>query len=154
MGIIISPIVLMLINAIKKDGNRFLVWGIAGIPVSIALWMVQIPILLIIGMVMMEADALGRNGMNNWRQLADAKHLMPNPDWCIHTEDWTQDQMDITDRVKTLRCYESDYSTPTMSDYKAIKCETEPDKEIYFCAYEANQQFSEEEIANNKNRFG
>lgn len=154
LGIAVSPIVLMLVNAAKKDGNRFLIWAIVGIPASIGLWIVQIPLMLIIGMAMMEADAAGRNGMNDWKQMADANNLMPNPDWCIHTEAWTQDQMDITDRVKTLRCYETNESTPIKSDYKAIKCETEPDKERYYCNYEANKQFSEEEVIENKRRFG
>jgi hypothetical protein len=154
LGIIVSPLVLMLINAAKKDGNRFMIWGIVGIPALIGLWIVQIPLLFIISMTMMEADASGRNGKNDWKQLADAKTLMPNPDWCIHTEQWTQDQMDITDRVKTLRCYEPEKSTPIKNEYKVIKCETEPDKEIYYCINEANKQFSKEEISENIKRFG
>lgn len=154
LGILVSPMVLMLVNAAKKEGNRFMIWAIVGIPASIGLWIVQLPLMLIIGMAMMEADAAGRNGMNDWKQMADAKNLMPNPDWCIHTEEWTQDQMDITDRVKTLRCYEANKSTPIQSDYRSIKCETEPDKERYYCAYEANRQFSEEEVIENKRRFG
>lgn len=154
LGILVSPMVLMLVNAAKKEGNRFLIWAIVGIPASIGLWIVQLPLMLIIGMAMMEADAAGRNGMNDWKQMADAKNLMPNPDWCIHTEEWTQDQMDITDRVKTLRCYEANKSTPIQSDYRSIKCETEPDKERYYCAYEANRQFSEEKVIENKRRFG
>lgn len=154
LGIIVSPLVLFLVSHIKKDGNRFLVWAIIGLPASIVLWAAQVTVLMIIGMAMMEADALGRNGMKEWRQLTNAKDLMPSPDWCIHTEDWIQDQMDITNRIKTLRCYAFDNSVVTKSNYLSIICETEADKDIYFCKEDASRQFSAEEAAENKKKFG
>lgn len=154
LGIIVSPLVLFLVSHIKKDGNRFLIWAIIGLPASIVLWAAQVTVLMIIGMAMMETDALGRNGMKEWRQLTDAKDLMPSPDWCIHTEDWVQDQMDITNRVKTLRCYAFDNSAATKNNYLSIICETEADKDTYLCKEDDSRQFSAEEAAENKKKFG
>ena len=30
LGVIVSPLVLMLVNASKKEGNRFLIWALSG----------------------------------------------------------------------------------------------------------------------------
>lgn len=38
IGFVISPLVLMLVNAIKRRGNRFLIWGILGVVAAPILW--------------------------------------------------------------------------------------------------------------------
>ena len=38
LGLVLAPLVLMLVNALKKRGNRFLAWGILGIFLAPLCW--------------------------------------------------------------------------------------------------------------------
>ena len=38
LGVLLSPLALMLVNAIKKKGNRFLIWSILGVIAAPILW--------------------------------------------------------------------------------------------------------------------
>ena len=154
LGIIASPLVLMIVNANKKDGNRFLVWFALGVPISIGLWFVQFIALFIISAIMIQIDAEGRNGMRDWRNLEEAQELMKSPDWCIHQETWTQDQLDMIDHVKTLTCYKQDNASEHANDYRKIQCKTEPDQSTFECYILPNSQFTDAEATKNKQRFG
>jgi len=38
LGLVLAPLVLVVVNKIKKEGNRFLVWSILGIIIAPVLW--------------------------------------------------------------------------------------------------------------------
>jgi len=154
LGVIASPLVLMLINASKKDGNRFLVWFLLGIPISVGLWFVQFIALFIISAIMIQIDAEGRNGMHDWRNLEDAQELMNSPDWCVHKETWTQDQLDRIDHVKILTCYKQDRGSTVTNDHERMECKTEPDQSTYDCYMLPNSQFTDKKKTENKQKFG
>ena len=151
LGVIVSPLVLMLINATKKKGNRFLFWFLLGIPISLGLLITQYLLLVFVVLVIAEINAAERNGMPDWSKLENAQELMKNPDWCIHKE------VSITEPVPDVRmftCYSSDLGAPAINSYKVIECKTEPYGDTYHCHRLPNSKFMEKEIIENKKKFG
>jgi len=140
LGVIVSPLVLMLINSLKKKGNRFLIWFLIGIPAAGGLLLFQILILLAT-----PQDPV--NGMNKWKQSNNAQELMSNPDWCIfHNKD---------PATETLKCHKRDWTTSIKNDHKKIECIKFDFREYYDeCNHAVNVQFTDEEISKNKQKYG
>ena len=74
LGVIVSPLVLMLINASKKEGNRFLIWFLLGMPISAGLWFIQAIIISVIGLSTGDLSGSKSNGMETWSEIEEAQH--------------------------------------------------------------------------------
>ena len=153
LGVIVSPFVLMLVNAGKKDGNRFLIWFLLGIPISAGLWFIQIiPVITILAVVYQNSEEwtyspnefLSNNGMEYWQNSIDAKKMMKNPDWCNHEQKFTG-----LDGYEILTCFARDWNTVEKNDHKVIECVKEPELGTlkFVCTEIANKQFTEEQIS-------
>ena len=77
VGVIVSPLVLMLVNAIKKKGNRFLVWGLMGIIAAPLCWVPTIGVATLFGLY--ELVEMEKHGYPNWI-IELEKELIGNPD--------------------------------------------------------------------------
>tara|TARA_B100000073_G_scaffold345990_1_gene356288 strand:- start:1047 stop:1520 length:474 start_codon:yes stop_codon:yes gene_type:complete len=77
LGVIVSPLVLMFINAIKKDGNRFLVWGLIGIISAPICWVPTIGLATLFGLH--QIGQMEKHGYPNW-VLDLEKELIGDPD--------------------------------------------------------------------------
>ena len=152
LGVIVSPLVLMLVNAGKKDGNRFLIWFLLGIPISAGLWFIQIiPVLTILAVVYQNSEEwtyspnefLSNNGMEYWQESVEAQKIMKNPDWCNYTIEWIG-----LDGTEVLTCFSRDWSTNVKNDHKVIRCSmTREFKESEFsCFVKQNQQLNDEQM--------
>ncbi len=148
LGVIASPLVLMFINAIKKDGNSFLIWFLVGIPISAGLWFTQAFVIVTIGTLVEEPrspnENLSNNGMEYWQSSFNAKKMMKNPDWCNHEQKFTG-----FDGYEIHTCFARDWNTVEKNDHKAIECIKEPELGtlIFNCKEIANKQFTEEQMS-------
>ena len=148
LGVIVSPLVLMLINASKKEGNRFLVWALSGIPICTGLWLFQFSLIWVIALAIEDPrkspnDILSNNGMGYWESSINAQKMMKNPDWCNYTILWAG-----LDGAEVLTCFSRDWTTNTKNDHKVIYCGETPNlgDEEFKCRQMPNQQFTEEQM--------
>ena len=152
LGIIVSPLVLILINATKKEGNRFLVWFLLGIPISAGLWFIQIIVISFIGLSTDISESKS-NGMKTWGETAEAQQKMNNPDWCH--EYWAGP---FGDEYKTLNCYQRIHSSKKYNEFRRIECLLDLNPEIYAstvsCKIAPNGYFTDDEVEQNKMRYG
>ena len=148
LGVIVSPLVLMLINASKKEGNRFLIWALSGIPICTGLWLFQFFVILIIGAAIEDQptssnDVLRNNGMGYWENSMNAKMMIPSPDWCNYELKFTG-----FEGYEILTCFARDWNTAEKNDHKVIECVKDPElgKLEFECTELANKQFTEEQM--------
>ena len=152
LGIIVSPLVLILINATKKEGNRFLVWFLLGIPISAGLWFIQ---LLIISFgLSTDISESKSNGMKTWGEIAEAQQKMNNPDWCH--EYW---EGPFGDEYEILSCYQRIHSSQRHNEFRRIDCilnldNPETHASTVSCEIAPNGYFTDDEVEQNKLRYG
>jgi len=148
LGVIVSPLVLMLINANKKEGNRFFIWFAVGVPICAGLWFIQLlaitPIIIALGDPWRSDDYLTHNGMEYWENSPEAKKMMKNPDWCNHNIKWSG-----LDGTHILECFSRDWTTKEKNDHKVIRCEmtSEFQEHEFRCTMKPNRQFTDQQMS-------
>ena len=149
-GVLVSPLVLILINNTKKNGNRYLVWGLIGVPISVILLFIQLIPLLLWAFVQPPSES---NGMSIWAGSQEAKRLMQEPDWCVYTY-----MPGPPDDYSYFYCYKRDMGTLAKNDHQVISCYDEGldgNLDGFFnCSRVSNKQFSTEEMNENKRLYG
>lgn len=146
LGIIASPLALMYINKAKKNGNRFLIWSLVGIPATLSLLIAQFIVLALFAFMQPPSKY---NGMSKWAGSQAAKEAMPEPDWCVYTS-----KPGPPDDISYFECYSRDMSTLAENDHQVIYCYEKELNKRFACRKTQNKQFSSEEMNENKTIYG
>ena len=146
VGVVMSPLVLLLINGIQENGNRYHTWALIGVPVSITLLFIQI---VALAMYVWTQAPSKHNGMSKWAGTQEARVLMQDPDWFDYTH-----ISGPPDDDSFFYYYKRDMGTLAKNDHQVISCHDEDLDGNYNCSRISNEQFSSEVMNENKILYG
>tara|TARA_B100000959_G_C14713264_1_gene513835 strand:- start:119 stop:676 length:558 start_codon:yes stop_codon:yes gene_type:complete len=158
LGVVISPLILMLINATKKKGNRFLLWFLIGIPISVGLWFFQVFIVIVMMSLLSELSESQTlsNGMDYWSEIKHMSNHKKRPEWCTYL--WEQMGKSSAEGIEKVSCYHLVTEEPIGAEFSRTICnrqrDTDPTLSTDFRCRQEVASFTYKEIRKNKKEFG